>query len=1006
MNLDTIFRKLDLEGKDALILLSEENWKSKVSFPSRIIRLLDDKDSYLSEAKAIFCYNNTPLILFFENPSNIDALHKAIWNFNESPIVIISTDNVVSIFNGFSLEKESKTLHKIGDEKNLSDFSYFKLVTDLSWEKYKEELGYKNRVDFYLLKNIEAAQKRMQASGLKRDLANKLLGKVIFIRYLIDRKVKLHFKNESKYWSNSDLLVLFSDSNRVWSFFEYLQDSENGFNGDLFRIDKREFDTIPPKGFEIIRRLLSCEEIETGQRSLFDVYDFSILPVEFISNVYEKFIGKENQENEGAYYTPTFLVDYIVSKTVGKHLAENDSYSCKILDPACGSGIFLVESLRRLIDKYLELHPINNRDNDTFREELKSIAKNNIFGVDSDISAVQVAIFSVYLTLLDYQKPADIEKFKFPNLFNSNFYCNDTFSLTNEFSGIEFDYIIGNPPWKRGRVEKDGLWARKRFPYEFYMKDRTKKEGLEKIICNNEIAQAFVVRSMDFMSDKTQCAFVLTSKILYNIYGKPFRQYILDRLYIDRVFEMAPVRREVFDKSNDKAIAPACVLFYRHANGNNTQNNIVTHISLKPSRFFTLFKIFSILKTDIQKVRQGLLREEDSLWKILVYGSYMDFNFLKRLKGYTSISDYLRNHQAIIKQGLKRVDGNKKIDIKELVGWDFLDLRKEIGQFFISEKHSKWALPQVGYIYRENGKVCKDIFTPPMLLIKETVNTKLESVSAVSTQKLVFTDKITSVKLHCDNDMDIYRILSCLINSSLFAYYVQQHSSTAGIMIEQQVHDEERFAFPFVFDKALISLAKQLEERQESVQAFMNRDSEIVKIKEKMDNIISKAFKMTPLEMDLLSYNKDYVIPFAMRQKGYERYLMPINNKDDIYFKDYIDIFFDRFNGSFSRIGKRVTATLWHTKQFVGIFFKVVPENTVSPSIVTINKQNDAEAITKLIELSSEKLTERLFVQKDVRGFEREGFYVFKPNERRLWHKAIAYLDVNEFADAMLKVKG
>ena len=43
------------------------------------------------------------------------------------------------------------------------------------------------------------------------------------------------------------------------------------------------------------------------------MYDFSILPIEFISNMYEKFIGKENQENEGAYYTPTFLVDYIVS---------------------------------------------------------------------------------------------------------------------------------------------------------------------------------------------------------------------------------------------------------------------------------------------------------------------------------------------------------------------------------------------------------------------------------------------------------------------------------------------------------------------------------------------------------------------------------------------------------------------------------------------------------------------------------------------------------------------
>ncbi len=1006
MGLERIFRVLDLEGKDALILLSDKDWKSKVSFPSRIYRLLDDNESILSEAKAVFCYNNSPLILFFENPSNINALHKAIWNFNETPIVIISTNNTVSIYNGFAFDKDTKKLHTIGNESNLSNFTYFQLVTGSSWETYQDELGYKNRVDYYLLKNIEAAQRKMQASGLKRDLANKLLGKVIFIRYLIDRKVKLHFRNIPKYWSNDDLLVLFNDKNLVWEFFEYLQDSENGFNGDLFRIDKREFDTIPQKGFDIIIKLLSFEEIDTGQTSLFDIYDFSILPVEFISNVYEKFIGKENQENKGAYYTPTFLVDYIVSKTVGKYLSEKNTYQCKILDPACGSGIFLVESLRRLIDKYMELYPVYNRDSETFRNELKKIAKENIFGVDSDISAVQVAIFSVYLTLLDYQKPADIEKFKFPNLFNSNFFCNDTFSITDEFSGIEFDYIIGNPPWKRGRVENDELWTRKRFPYELYIKNRAKEEGLKKIICNNEIAQAFVVRSMDFMSDKTQCAFVLTSKILYNIQGKSFRQYILDHLYIDNVFEMAPVRREVFDKSNDKAIAPACILFYRNARGNNTHDNIVTHISLKPSRFFTLFKIFSILKTDVQEVQQGLLRKEDSLWKVLVYGSYLDYNFIKRLKKYKPISEYLKEHHAIVKQGLKRVDGNKKINIEELVGWDFLDLRKEIGQFFIPEKHSKWEIPYVGYIHRENGKICKDIFTPPMLLIKETTNTKLESISAVSTQKLVFTDKITSVKLHCNNDTDIYRIIACLINSSLFAYYIQQHSSTAGIMIEQQVNDKERFAFPFVYCEPLINLAKKLEERQKDIQSFVNREDDILKLKKDIDDIVCQAFKMTPTEMDLLAYNKEYIIPFAMKQEGYDRFLMPVVNKDDPYFKDYINIILDRFNGSFARIGKRITAILWHTKQFVGIFFKVVPDDVTTPSIVTLNKQNDAEAIKKLIELSSEKLTERLFVQKDVRGFERDGFYVFKPNERRLWHKAIAHLDANKFADAMLNVKG
>lgn len=55
-----------------------------------------------------------------------------------------------------------------------------------------------------------------------------------------------------------------------------------------------------------------------------------------------------------------------------------------------------------------------------------------------------------------------------------------------------------------------------------------------------------------------------------------------------------------------------------------------------------------------------------------------------------------------------------------------------------------------------------------------------------------------------------------------------------------------------------------------------------------------------------------------------------------------------------------------------------------------------------LAKLGTEKITDRLFIQKDVRGFEKDGFYIVKPNEKRLWHKAIGHLDVNEFADAML----
>jgi len=272
------------------------------------------------------------------------------------------------------------------------------------------------------------------------------------------------------------------------------------------------------------------------------------------------------------------------------------------------------------------------------KKVLKRLAEDNIFGIDKDENAVNVAIFSIYLALLDYQEPKDIEKFTFPNLQkNGNFYVADFFDTNagynSRFSKINFDFIIGNPPWKRG-ASKDELFLQ-------YIKVRKQKESNrangdpEATISNKEIAQAFLLRTSDFSSEKTKCALIVTSKTLYNLNAKKFRCYFLHNYFIDRVFELAPVRREVFDKYdkyNDKAIAPASIIFFRYSHGKNTESNELIHLCLKPNRLFSLFKIFVLQRPDIKKVMQKRLMENDWLWKTLVYGSYLDFNFIKRLK--------------------------------------------------------------------------------------------------------------------------------------------------------------------------------------------------------------------------------------------------------------------------------------------------------------------------------------------------------------------------------------
>ena len=128
----------------------------------------------------------------------------------------------------------------------------------------------------------------------------------------------------------------------------------------------------------------------------------------------------------------------------------------------------------------------------------------------------------------------------------------------------------------------------------------------------------------------------------------------------------------------------------------------------------------------------------------------------------------------------------------------------------------------------------------------------------------------------------------------------------------------------------------------------------------------------------------------------------PIKSNESIL-NDYAQLYINRFAPSFNGKGKKFIVEIWHTNQIIGMLFKVINKNEFTKNIKLENKQNESAILKFIAKLGVEKITDQLFVQKDVRGFEKDYFYIFKPNEKRLWHKAIGYIDVNEFADAILK---
>jgi hypothetical protein len=813
--------------------------------------------------------------------------------------------------------------------------------------------------------------------------------------------VHIPFEGEEKKWEKEKFCKILQDVDRTKRFFDYLKIKFNG--DDVFAISDSEYRKVTKNILYVLIRLLNGEDLEIEQPSFFNFYDFSIIPIEFISNVYELFIGKEDQEDKGAYYTPLFLVDYILKETVDKYFENNSkSDSCVTLDPSCGSGIFLVETLRKIIEQYQK----NNKNKKLTPDVLKKIASENIYGIDKDPNAIQVAMFSIYLTLLDYQDPADIETFKFPPLLNSNFFEADFFDTKADLfdaklRNIEFHYILGNPPWYRGKDEENPLYTK-------YINDRKlqEKKQNEPNICigNREIAQAFLLRSSDFSSENTKCALVVTSKVLYNSQSKEFRQYFLHNYIIDKIFELAPVNTEIFNSANN----PACVLFFKFAKHENTDKNIVEHIALKPTRFFSYFKIFTINRPDYKKVEQKLLKDYDWLFKTLVYGSYLDFNLINRLKNYTSIDEIISDRNNFLVGTGVQFSENPTYNAHHLHSYPFIDV-EAIEPFFINpEKISTFSRNK---LHRTRDE---QLFVAPMLLVRKGLDSNfLRTRAAISLKNCVFKDSITSIKSISDDTSTLKSILGVLY-SNLYTYFAVNTFRSIGIE-RKQSQNYDKFLVPYV-ESNVIKLVEIIEnakiELYKLEQQFPKSPIKCSEIETKIKNAqntinaeILKALNFNEVEEALLDYALNINRPLITRtQKDKYKILGELQrslSKPEII--NYANVYLNRFKRNIDSNEQKFVVRVWQTKQLLGMFFEVVSIDTPDKNGIIWEDATDKQILSVLIKLSSEKITDRLFVQKDIRGFEKDRFYIFKPNEKRLWHKAIAYLDAEDFMDAILR---
>ena len=970
-HLSGIIERLGYSGSPCLKYKSDYNSSALSAHTTRVLNELSPFATYLVD--------DEPFVMFFDEPSNHDNrkdLNKKIWNA-QIPIVLFCGTANIKIFCGYTINKETHLLPVVDEisfsaideiDEN-SPFSFWEITSQNFWKSYDKKLRGK-KLYKELLDNLTYL-----SNGLKNKyqipFATKLVLRLIFIRYLIDRGVNLDYHGFSDDITNSReaLLALLEDNSDLYAFFAHLKDK---FNGNLFEADDEKSDCLTMSALEEIRDFLSANtSTSSGQLSLFDLYDFNIIPVELISNIYEVLLGKDARAKDNAFYTPKYLADYILDMTILGHIEEKST--CKILDPSCGSGVFLVGSYRRMIEKNLDGKLYTN-DN----EFLCRTLTDNIYGIDLNGDAVDVAIFSLYLAVLDYKNPKTLKQFSLPNLKESNLLVCDFFDEDKlaTLQKISFDFIIGNPPW--------GSKPGKHVEY-------CKKHGYSQYLQNNDTCRSFVLRSKDFCinNKNATCCFVLKSKILYmqKYPSKRFREFLLTSTKINRLIELSSVRKLVF-KDVD---APAIILSYNFSDSNQQENRF-EYISMKKNEFFRLFNIIVVEKADTKSVQQKLLIKNDWMWKTLVYGLTGDVDVICKLKATTATLKESLEKQSptLIKgTGVQYNDGDLQ-DAHHLLGRPILDSRKAISHFVLHENN---VTPfEKTNIHRPRDSA---LFNAPYCLVMQGTDMADYTMEAVYSEKdFVFHEVVYAIKGELSQKAFLLNTVG-LLNSKLYAYFNLMLGSFIGIEREKRQMGEV-LAFPFVFSEDIVVQVEKIQgiKKQEDT---LNIESDASAEIDVLNSMILNAFGLS--DNEFVDYALRIQIPQLTEKNDHDAKRKATVHDYAIYGKS----FYDYLTEVFVKAGKHVQINVYPaiTKHYSAIEVVVHNERpTEWLTVVDSNKQKDMFA-----KLAYHKINDMFYSLRDVLFFEENSFYIIKPNYFKNWHPAIARIDLMEVTNQILTKK-
>jgi hypothetical protein len=720
-----------------------------------------------------------------------DEIHRLVWNQDAVPFLIVHTPKGIKFYSGFEYTKQGNgalsNLVAFNQAKELiREFHRNEIDSGRLWNAWTDKVQPQHRVNWKLLQNLKRLDHVLQnQSGLAKEVSHGLIGKYVYLHYLRDRGILSDRKLES--W-NLDSQQVFGQSASLTKFKQVVRKLDECLNGSIFPIPLSGPNAPSASHIKLVAGVFSGDDVlDSGDRQLsldFQAYDFSFIPIETLSVVYEQFLHEQEQDGttrgreEGAYYTPIPVVNFMLAEMEERQPLDE---GVTVFDPACGSGAFLVQCYRRLIERkypqhrHTSVHPI----------ELRRLLVDHIYGLDRDADACSVTELSLTLTLLDYVDPPDLEndkRVKLPALRGTNVFHTDFFlDRPAGLAGKQFDWVIGNPPWKKLNPRK--LREEDRPAWD-WMNDNER----EMPVGGNQLARAFAwgVASKGYLKKSGHVGLFMPAMTLFDKQATTFRKKFFHAMNVRTIANFANLAEVIAD---GRFRVPSASFIYS-ASAESAPSDFIRAYSplvanqeaTKPHGRGSRKESWCIVINDaeIHDVPWKDIRNGDGLpWKLAAWGSHFDKRLLEKLsRRFPSIGKLQKTGLITVSQGpdlrdrLVKEGENKTEFQEELVGKKQLDTEKLARLRHLFSFPTNSLIPcENHYLRLRAGRRTLRVCPPPHVIVSAA-----RYFAVYSDEFLVVPSRQIGIVSESD-DRDLLRALSLFLSSE-FAFYHQFFSST------------------------------------------------------------------------------------------------------------------------------------------------------------------------------------------------------------------------------------